>query len=175
MRCSDARSWLLDADLERVTALTALDGPEAEHFGTCPACRTAAKTLVADTRDLANALEACTRGAPNVDAILAAASTTPSCNAGGEDAVSDDAVPSDRSVDSDPGRSARRRLGVLALAAAAGLGALLLLERPEPELPGALLAFDAGSPDAGIELATRANAAVLATSDPTITVIWFYE
>jgi hypothetical protein len=157
MKCSDARDAILDADRAVLGGLG--QSALAAHIRTCPACRRRARAIVEEEAALFGALR---RAAPRLDpeAVLERA-------AGRGETHSPR-----RWRRSSQGPGSRKGLALFSLAAAAVL-ALLFLGRT-PRLPGPT--YYPAPPPTGLEVQAPPgeNVAVLATNDPTITVLWLF-
>lgn len=152
MRCEQALERMLVADPGALRGDAAADAELAAHLAGCRRCRAVAATLTSELAAL---------------------------DAGLEELASRRELPVGA-----PARHRRRRLprGTwVPLAAAAALAALLVigrgggpeLERPgsggEPPWPGS------GEPRVAVTVPVDRGAAVMATRNPKITVVWLYE
>lgn len=156
--CGTVRALMLDAEPEALRGEGASE--VAEHVRRCPACAARAGVLHAETAAIGRFLGG---AAPplDVDAVLSAAWRPPDgrATAGGQ-AKAAPFVPWRQWVP---------------LAAAAALAGLLLL-RDGPSLPPPPSSAPAPSPAPPlVEQATHRNVAVLATANPEITVVWFFD
>ena len=177
MTCSEVSRALLEADPRELRGEG--DTPMARHLHACPHCRGAARIILRGEESLAASMVEAVP-ASDLDQVLRRASAPPS----------------------PPPRISKRRwtrhlgLALVPLAAAAvGVGLFLgvdpgidpdaepgvlgTLEAPSGSAPGpplALRTFDAGSPPPrlALQIPEGRNAAVLATDDPDITVLWFF-
>lgn len=164
MTCDDVRRHLLEAPPERVRPPTGSD--LERHLAACPRCRRATALVEGGRRELEGWLA--TPPPPLDVAILLERARDEHARGTGK------------------GRAprSRRRAGVrwalgvgVPLAAAAGLAALLLPGSPPG--PGGRLAEGTtpAAPDPGLALEVPAgrDAAVIETSNPDITVVWFFS
>lgn len=169
MRCDAVRALLLGAEPEILKGLLDGLGEDAPHIEECTVCRGRVQRIIAATNGLNAGIARA--GAPmlDVDAILmqAAGASRGRTDTGGPDAT-----------DADTGFRrlvpARGRRAVVAVLAAASIATLLLTRAENRPLPGTPLA-EIMAPRPGIEIAEGGNLAVLATDNPDITVLWFYE
>lgn len=158
MACRTVRTLLLDAEAEALRGEGASEA--AEHVRTCPACAARAGIVLAETAAIDRFLSV---AAPplDVDAVLSAAGHR--MGGGATTGHSSRAVPFP---------SWRRWVPLAAAAAVAGL----LLLRDDPGLPPSSSASPAISPAPPlVEKAAHQNVAVLATANPEITVVWFFD
>lgn len=157
--CRDFREMLLEAEPSELRGEGG--GPLAEHLRRCDGCRRAALVILATNAGLAEAL-AREADPAAVDAVLRQAGVAP----GGVKA------PQHR------GRWRRARSWAWATGAlaAAMAGVILMRGRPAPAPPS--LAATRGAAAAQLPVVADASAdkvAVLATDDPDITVLWFFQ
>ena len=149
--CPDVRALMLEAEPE---ALAGRGGDAvAVHLRSCAACAAQARRILEDTEEL-NRFLAEEPAAPDVEGLLRRALDSP---------------------------AARRDPGVVrfpswrrwsALAAAAAVTGLLLF-RGDPPLQVAVTSLPHTPPL--VESAPTQNVAVMATANPDITVLWFYQ
>lgn len=160
--CENALDGLLEADRRELEGRA--DTPLARHLERCERCRVRARVILDDTALLGRALERVTAAEPM--------SPPPG---------PDDRRAARRSMDaarSRTGGSGRLRWA-LPLAAAAAAAALLLVAEPSPPRGG----WRPLTPEAPAATRTRpvvepgqaGTVAVFETSDPDITVVWFFE
>jgi hypothetical protein len=155
MNCTEARTGLLEA--ERST-LEAQDGsPLAHHIAGCPECKARAQAILQGESLLATHLG---QGVvlPDLDGIIDAAQ------------VADDGLPLHSRWRQRV--SWKRGAALLPLAAAAVLVTVFL--RQVPSLPGPEYTPQALSPGLGVEVPEGQSVAVLATTNPDITVLWHF-
>lgn len=158
MNCEAVLELLLEADLEELEGRG--DSPVAAHVRSCARCADVARRLLAGERLLAAALDEI-RPSASADEAIAGLHV-------------DETVRTPLRL----GRRPRWRPGLAAalpLAAAAGLALLLLRDDatpPEP-LPIARVAEHAAGPVVTVPVGS--NAAIFKTSNPKITVVWFYR
>lgn len=168
--CEAYRDRLLDAEPSefRVDASTDL----ADHVRGCAGCRAAAREILRADDALAHALAAGLAAVPQLDAaaVVANALATRTRPAGA--AVG--APPMNRRGAPVEGRGALgARARWMALAVAASIAALLLLARRELPPPGVELAPRLATP-VTVEAPADRNVAVIPTTNPDITVLWFF-
>jgi hypothetical protein len=154
MSCRDIRQAMLEADPAELTQ--AQNSPLARHLLDCSRCREAASAILEAEHALAAELQRLVPE-PDLDFVIREGS------AAGVEGIG----PLGK------GRlSAIRKTTLLPLALAAGLAALLLLR--EPSLPGAPFTPPDRSAAFEVEPSPDQNVMVLATKDPTITVVWLF-
>lgn len=170
--CGKTRRWLLRADLgalaEALEARTRATGP-GRHLAACPACRSAARRILAGTEALDRALAALDPGER-------------------EKAAGPRESPPDEPRAAPAGDGGRERSrGWIAAAALAAVVAGLLLLWPEPQRSGA--PETSSRPEGGDRTAAapvvpaadivqvrapeRGRLAVFETREPAMTVVWF--
>lgn len=153
MTCQEVREALLSVDLTELTGEG--DGQLAQHLESCMRCRGAAQAVLDAEADLATELSVLVPE-PNLDLVIQEGMT-----------------PSAERVRRWAGPT---RLGflktALPVALAAGLAGILMLR--EPSLPGKPFVAPDRSATFEVEPAPDQNVMVLATKDPTITVVWLF-
>lgn len=182
MTCAEAREAVLEADLSELAGTG--NSNLARHLGACSRCRELAAEVLAGEQGLALEL---IRAVPELDLdhVLAAVTST---SRGVSGASTSRGTPGGAGSHGLPGawalrdlrsvtglresRSASRR-ALAALALAAGLAALFLAREPT-SLPGPAFAPAQGEPSLDLEVPPGWTAAVLATDDPNITVLWLF-
>jgi hypothetical protein len=168
--CEAYRDRLLDAEPSELRADASTD--LADHVRGCAGCRAAAGEILRADDALAHALAGGLAAVPPLDAaaVVANALATRTRLAG----AAGGAPPGDRSgapVERRGAPGARARW--IALAAAASIAALFLLSRRESRLPGVELAARLATP-VTVEAPADRNVAVIPTTNPDITVLWFF-
>ncbi len=151
MTCAQAIESLLDADLSILQREDGEDTPLARHLGACDRCRSAAEIIVREEALLAESLSG---PVPPLDL----------------NRLFDHGVTPLTTPD-------RRRLrawtwSLVPLAAAAVLAALLLTR--SPDLPGPPYTPSVGSGGLDVAVPDGRTAAVIATDDPEITILWLF-
>ena len=156
MTCAEARLRLLEVEPHE---LEAGRGDElADHIAGCAACAADVAHLLAFQRELDDVLGR----VPQLDAAeIVRRARTPRGDGR-------------RGADRGPGRVAwRRRETWLSLAAAAALVLVVLWQRPPRAMPGDPWSAPLVDPPT-LEAPAGRDVAVLPTSNPDITVIWFF-
>lgn len=158
MKYEEALERLLEADPDELAGLG--DSPTAAHVRSCAHCADVAARLLAGQRLLAAALDGVR---PRISADEAIDRVLGRTVARGP-----------LHLESRRPRWRRRLAAALPLAAAAALALILLRDDAPPPapLPVARLAEQIGAPT--LTVPAGSNAAVFKTSNPKITVIWFY-
>lgn len=156
MRCAEARKRLLEAGPDELRPDH--DGPLAAHLLVCRPCDAAAQTIRSFEADLAAQLG----GGPRVDAAEVV-----------RKALAADGAPPELSAARRRARSWTGREAWLALAMAAAIAVVFLWPRPPRPLPGTRMPTPAIDPPA-VEAPAGHDVAVLPTSNPDITVLWFF-
>jgi len=151
--CERMRPLLLDAEPDALRGEGTSD--VAVHVRACPACAARARTILDETQALDRFLGRAA-DALDVDEVLRAA---------GHPA----ADPAPATVVAFP--SWRRWVPLVAAAAVAGL----LLFRGDPSLPPPPPTPQLSATPPVVEAAPDRNVAVLATANPDITVVWFFD
>ena len=152
MNCSDAREALLEADLDQLMGRG--EEPLAEHLKGCPRCRAVGQMILEGERGLGEAMMDLVP-VPDLDDLMDRAERE---RDGGQKGIR---------------HQLRWSLSRLApLAAAAALVALFFGR--EPVLPGDPVVHLPPAPGLGLEVPEGQDVAVLATSNPDITVLWFF-
>ena len=151
MTCAEAHQTILEADPSVLEGQG--DSSLAVHIQECSRCREMARAVLEGESFLAKELVAAVPPPeldPILDEVLGPGSTLKTL------------------------RFRHRRLGLtlLPLAAAAAMVALFL--GSEPRLPGDPYLPLQRAPGLGLEVPEGHNVAVMATSDPDITVLWFF-
>jgi hypothetical protein len=161
--CEAYRDRLLDAEPSALRAAASTD--LADHLSGCAGCQAAAREILRADDALAHALAGGLAAASPLDAAAVVAhalgtrTTRPGATGG--------ASPVER-------RGARRaRARWMALAVAASIAALFMLSRRESRLPGVELAARPATP-VTVDAPADRNVAVIATTNPDITVLWFF-
>jgi len=152
MKCSEAFQVMLEADAEELRGTG--ETPLARHLRECPSCAAMAEGILRGQEALSRAL---VEEVPSVDL----------------DAVLDQALDQDEGLRF-PSSPRLRRWGftLIPLAAAATFAALFL--GTEPPLPGEPYVPPAREAGLDLEVPESTDVAVLATSNPDITVLWFF-
>jgi hypothetical protein len=128
--------------------------PLGLHLCSCDRCAAAARRILDATAALDAALSrAGSEAAPDLDAITARAGVGGSAQ---------------------PPARRRRTWKLAAVLAAAGIVGLVLLPEWDPTFPGVPLEPQATAP-AAIDAPSGEYVAVIATDNPDITVLWFFE
>jgi hypothetical protein len=151
MICAEALQAILEADPSILEGKG--DNSLALHIQVCPHCREMARAVLEGESLLAEELVAALPP-PDLEALL-------------DEVLGPDSIPPKL-------RFRHRRLGLtlLPLAAAAAMVALFL--GGEPRLPGDPYLPPERAPGLGLEVPAGRNVAVMATSDPDITVLWLF-
>lgn len=161
--CASILPLLLEAEPDELRGVGASD--VATHVRACPSCRARARRVL----DAEAALDAHLGSAPagfDMDAVLAAADEAPRTSHG----------PPTRAA---PPHAPGRRVRISAwgrwsgLAAAAAVAALLLLPGREPPTLPAVARAEVPPPV--VEAAPGHTVAIMATRNPDITVLWFFD
>lgn len=155
MRCEEAIELMLEAELEELAGRG--DSALAAHVRSCARCAATAERLLAGQRLLAAALD---EVQPRVSA--------------------DEVIAGARLHRKAPSPLGSRRLGrrglaaAVPLAAAAALALLLLRDDPAAPEPFPIARFAEHAADPVLTVPAGSNAAIFKTSNPKITVVWFY-
>ncbi len=151
MTCAEALQTILEADPSILEGQG--DSSLALHIQECPRCRKMARAVLEGENVLAEELVAALPS-PDLEALL-------------DEVLGPESTPKKL-------RFRHRRLGLtlLPLAAAAAMVALFL--GSEPRLPGDPYLPPQRAPGLGLEVPEGRNVAVMATSDPDITVLWLF-
>jgi len=144
--CDGTRERLLEADLQELQANHSSD--LAIHLRTCEACRSVAVRLAEAEGELREALGELRPPGDDEQAALLA-------------------------VREARARSLRRPLALVALAAAAGLAALLLFRPAHPSVPASPPPVAQASPL--IEAPAGQDVIVYHTTNPKVVVLWLYQ
>lgn len=151
MTCAEALQAILEADPSELEGKG--ESRLVGHLRECPRCGEKARTVLIQEEALGQGLAEAVP-LPNLDALL-------------DQALAPGGKPWTLRF-----RPRRTGLTLLPLAAAATLAALFLGR--DPRLPGDPYAPVDPAPGLGLEVPDGRDVAVLATNDPTITVLWFF-
>lgn len=162
--CRSMLPLLLEAEPDELRGRGASD--VATHVRACPACAARARRVLEAESALDGYLGAA-RGKLGVDAVLAAVDVAAPAAAPGAPR----SAGSPSSLGSGVRVPAWGRWG--GLAAAAAVAALLLLPGREP--PALPVVARTEAPPPLVESAEGRTVAVMATADPDITVLWFFD
>ena len=143
---------LLEAEPEELSG--AGTTPLARHVRGCERCAVSARMILGANAGLEAALNAATaRVVPDLDALIAEARVA--------------------GVSGEPARPRHAWRMWATLAAAATVVGLLLLPALDPSLPGVPL--EATAAPAAHEIPAGRDVAIIATDNPDITILWFFE
>jgi hypothetical protein len=145
--CEAYRDRLLGAEPSELRPGASTD--LADHVRGCAGCRAAAREILRADDALAHALAGGLAAVPPLDAAALVA----------------------KGLETRTRPVARARW--MALAVAASIAALVLLSRRESRLPGVELAARLANP-VTVDAPADRNVAVIATTNPDITVLWFF-
>lgn len=170
MRCEDARTLLLEADVAELDpdGSSPPSSPLAAHLRDCARCAAAAADI---RRSLAELDAHLTAAAPDgaVDAIMARLAEPVAAAAGGSAparAIAGGFFPAGRTW---------RRSPWIPFALAAGVAGLFYVARVRTPLPEGGTALLASAPALPlVESSGSAGVAVIETDNPDITVLWFF-
>jgi predicted anti-sigma-YlaC factor YlaD len=158
MTCSDAVHRILEGDPLDLQGHG--DSSLAEHIRTCPRCRAMAELVLEEERRLGIQMVGAVE-VPDLDQLL------------------------DEALEKRPGTSPKttsrehqglqfKRFGLPLIPLAAAAAVVTLFLGGEPSLPGDSYAPPQRTAGLGVEVPEGQNAAVLATNNPDITVLWFF-
>lgn len=156
MKCCEAREGILEAD--PAVLIGGADGPLPQHLQTCSRCRVVAEAVVTDLRDLGLALGASVAD-PDLDAVLEYRTISSPVASGQE---------------SPKPKTTAHWWRWFPIPVAAAAAALALLGPGEPPVPGGVAASQETAQGLGLEVPEGTSIAVLETSNPDITVLWFF-
>jgi len=179
VRCEEALELMLEADLEELAGRggSAL----AAHAQSCARCAATAERLLAGERLLAAALDEIRPRAPVDEAIAGLMAPQGRLTDLRKAAASHEAIPGAGGAGARAPRLDRsRRLwrrgvaAALPLATAAALALLLIRDDPAPPEPLPIARVRERTAGPVVTVPAGSNAAIFKTSNPKITVVWFY-